>query len=84
MQFQLVELISSVVMMNKNKKKTVLITIMYAALFLFGYTVFEFERTEFSEEASFLSKYSGMISNLLLALGCFYEIYFEKPKSSNE
>ena len=57
---------------------------MYAALFLFGYTVFEFERTEFSEEASFLSKYSGMISNLLLALGCFYEIYFEKPKSSNE
>ena len=65
-----------------SKRKLILINIMFVALFLLGYAVYEFDTTEFPAEASFLSKYSAIIANSFLAIGCFYEIYFGKSKAS--
>ena len=64
-----------------RKRKLILINIMFLALFLLGSAVYEFDMRKFPEDASFLSKYSVIISNALLAAGCFYEVYFVKSKT---
>ena len=65
-----------------NTKKIILTNVMYLAIFLLAYAVYEHEKTTFSVEATFLSKYSAIIANALLAFGCFYEIYYGKSKPS--
>ncbi len=59
-----------------NKRRVILMVIMYVALFLIGHSIYELDSIAISKNQSFLSRYAGVIANSLLALGCFWELYF--------
>ncbi len=61
-----------------NKRRAILMVIMYVALFLIGHNIYELDSNAILENQSFLSRYAGIIANSLLAFGCFWELYLAK------
>lgn len=65
-------------------RKYVLITIMYFFLFKIGYDIFELTNHETNRPSNNLGSYAALISSVLAAFGCFWELYITKKKLSND
>ena len=66
----------------KKKKKNILFVIFYLAVILAGVNAYFIGKNGINPEESLFFQFAGLISVLLLAFGCFYEIYFGKSNIS--
>ena len=62
----------------KKNRKTILTVIMYLALFLIGYNIFSLSEKGIDPNKNMVVQFSALVGNILLALGCFWELYFAK------
>jgi len=64
----------------KKNRRIFLTIILYCSLFLLGQRLFELLNYGLDNNRNIYIQLSGLISFLLLALGCFWELYFTKSR----
>jgi hypothetical protein len=72
--------IFSIMSFIKKNRRTILIIILYFALFMVGQELYELLNYGLNPKKNSYIQLSGLIGNSFLAFGCFWELYFAKTK----